>query len=115
MSTASQTPTKDRRLAFDALLREVLQDTVGDVHIYFDPPNGSQIVYPCIIYEKDTSDHKYADNYTYRFVQAYQVKFISKKPDNEVVAALQKKFQNCKYGRHYVADNLHHDVVLIYY
>ena len=112
---SSQTPTKDRQIKFDGLLREVLQETVGVVNIYYEPPNGFQIKYPCIIYEKDTSDHKYADNYVYRFVQAYQVKYISKKPDNEVVAALQRKFQNCKYGRHFVMDNLHHDVVIIYY
>lgn len=111
----SSTPVKDRRLAFDSLLREVLQDTVGVVNIYFEPPNGYQMSYPCIVYEKDTSDHKYADNYVYRFVQAYQVKYISKKADNEVVAALQQKFQNCRYGRHFIADNLHHDVVIIYY
>lgn len=107
--------TKDRRLELDQKLRDILTKTNGKAKIYFQPPESVKITYPCIVYQKDTGDHDYADNGVYRFTQAYQITYIDKNPDNDVVNEILDSFQYVKYGRHFVADNLNHDVVIIYF
>lgn len=104
-----------RRTELDTKLREVLKRTVGQVNIYYQPADGAQITYPCIIYEKGQGDHMYASNKTHHFTQAYQIKFITKKPDNNVVDELINEFQMIHFERHYVMQNIHHDVLILYY
>lgn len=109
--------TKSRRLELDKKLRDILESEFGKdhVHIYFQPPEGQKLIYPCIVYTKDTSDHKYADNKIYHFQQAYQITFMSKDPDNNVVGKIEEAFQYAKYGRNFVADHVNHDIIILYY
>ena len=106
---------KTRRLELDKRLREILQEETGQVNLYFQPPEGFKLTYPCIIYKKDTGDHMFADNSVYQFTQAYQLTFISKNPDNTVVERILKEFKWAKYGRSYQAENINHDVIILYY
>ena len=106
---------KTRRLELDKRLREILQEETGQVNLYFQPPEGFKLTYPCIIYQKDTGDHMFADNSVYQFTQAYQLTFISKNPDNTVVERILKEFKWAKYGRSYQAENINHDVIILYY
>lgn len=107
--------SKDRRLELDKELRAILQKTLGKVNIYYQPPESVKLMYPCIVYQKDTGDTKYADNGNYMFTQAYQITFITKNPDNDVIDEIRNHFKYCKWGRHFVYDNLNHEVVIIYY
>lgn len=106
---------KTRRLELDKRLREILQEETGQVNLYFQPPEGFKLTYPCIIYKKDTGDHMFADNSVYQFTQAYQLTFISKNPDNTVVERILKEFKLAKYGRSFQAENINHDVIILYY
>lgn len=106
---------KTRRLELDKRLREILQEETGQVNLYFQPPEGFKLTYPCIIYKKDTGDHMFADNSVYQFTQAYQLTFISKNPDNSVVERILKEFKWAKYGRSFQAENINHDVIILYY
>ena len=56
-------------------------------------------------------------NKVYNFQQAYQLMIISKNPDDgsEVIEKIHEQFQYAKYGRNYKADNLNHDIVILYY
>ena len=107
--------TKNRRLELDSKLRVILQETLGKVNIYFDPPEGQKLIYPCIVYCKDTADHIWADNKLYRFMQAYQLTYIDKNPDNDVVDRIINEFQYAKYGRNFTVENIHHDVIILFY
>ena len=107
--------SRDRRLELDTKLRAILQETLGVVNIYFQPPEGTKLKYPCIIYQKDTGDHMYADNSNYKFTQAYQITYIDKNPDSDVPEKIQDSFQYCRWGRHYVAENLNHEVIILYF
>ena len=106
---------KTRRLELDKRLREILQEETGQVNLYFQPPEGFKLTYPCIIYKKDTGDHMFADNSVYQFTQAYQLTYIDKNPDNTVVERILKEFKWAKYGRSYQAENINHDVIILYY
>lgn len=95
-------------------LQSLLEDILGSRHVYFQPPANVQMVYPCIVYQRDYADTKFADNGPYRYTQRYQVTVIDRDPDSgipEKVAALPLT----TFSRFFVADNLNHDVFVIYF
>lgn len=82
--------------------------------VYFQPPANTQLVYPCIIYNRDAVDSRFADNVPYRLKKRYQVTVIDRNPDSpipDIVAQLP----GCSFDRFYTADNLNHDVYNLYY
>jgi hypothetical protein len=98
------------RLSLQALLEEILESP----HVYFQPPADVQMVYPCIVYQRDRADTKFAGNAPYRYTKRYQVTHISKDPDSAVpdkIAALP----GCTFDRFFVADKLNHDVFSVYF
>lgn len=83
-------------------------------NVYFQPPSGYQLKYPCIIYERKTGDTIYADDFPYRHEKAYVITVIDPDPDTTIpdkVAMLQM----CKEDRFFTSDNLNHYVFTIYY
>jgi hypothetical protein len=99
-----------RRLELQARLEALL----GSSNVYFQPPPGHEILYPCIIYKRDNVSVDFANNFGYRFAQRYQVMYISRTPDSDMVETIARLPQ-CLYGRFYVAQNLNHDVFNLYY
>ena len=71
--------------------------------------------YPAIKYMREhisissaTNSQDYINN------NKYQLTVISRKPDNPAIDKLLT-LPYCSYDRHYVVDNLHHDILTIYY
>lgn len=95
-------------------LHELLCELLGSDHVYYQPPTGLKMEYPCIRYEKDNIDSDYADDMSYSTYTRYLLTVIDKKPDNPVIEELLKQ-PYCGYGRLYKADNLYHDTLTIYY
>ena len=102
----------DRRLELDAVLRELLGE--NSTHCYFQPPESVKLKYPCIVYNRNSSNTIYADNNPYRFIPSYSLTVISKDPDVELVAKVAK-LPKCRFDRHFTNDNLNHDVFTIYW
>lgn len=83
-------------------------------HVYFQPPNNLTMQYPCIVYSRDRARTLHANNKVYRHVKGYQVTVIAKDPDSPLpdkVAGLPL----CSFDRHYTADNLNHDVYILFF
>lgn len=100
----------DRRLE----LHEILCNILGSRQVYFQPPESVKMKYPAIVYSRARFSERYADDNTYIRLPAYEIIVIDKDPDSkyiELLAALPL----CTYDRHYVSDNLHHDVFTIYH
>ena len=95
-------------------LQAVLEALLGSDQVYFQPPPGDEIRYPCLIYKRDGVSSDFANNRGYRFQQRYQVTYISRSPDTSMVETLARLPQ-CLYNRSYVAQNLNHDVFNLYY
>lgn len=103
--------SKERRLE----LHEKLCTILGSRNVYFQPSGTTRMSYPCIKYNRDRGQHTYADNKTYIYRQAYQIIYIDKNPDSDVVEKLINGFEEINFNRSYVADNLNHDVLILYY
>lgn len=100
-----------RRLQLHSLLLTIL----GTPNVYFQPvtPNIT-LKYPCIVYNRDGGDSRFADNDGYFYEQRYQVTYIDPFPDSDVLSALAK-LPKCTYQRWFSVDNLNHDVFQLYY
>ena len=112
----------------DLLIQE-LKDLLGTDEVYFQPSMDvglgetgeepfifSGIVYPCFIIKRTSAYQPKANDKTYLFRPAYEVTYINRdEPDPEILNRVGQKFSLCNYQRHFVSDNLHHDVWVIYY
>lgn len=83
-------------------------------NVYFQPPTGRKIVYPCIIYELKKSNVRYADNAPYALYDMYDIKYITRDPDDPVRSQLVL-LPLCTSQNSYVSDNLHHYPFSIYW
>lgn len=95
-------------------LHTQLVNLLGSRNVYFQPPPSVQMRYPAIIYNRSNIDTKYANNAVYLNDVAYQITVIDSDPDSEIVMKVAN-LPKCRFDRHYVSDNLNHDVFTIYY
>ena len=110
----------------DLLIQE-LKDLLGTDEVYFQPSAGvdqsddEQIIFtgmnfPCFVLKRTTAYQPKANDRTYLFRPGYELTYINQdEPDPEILEQIGRKFGNCVYQRHFVADNLHHDVFVIYF
>ena len=83
-------------------------------NVYFQPPADMQISYPAIVYEMGRADTKFADDLPYNITKQYSLQLISENPDESIFDALAA-LPMCAHERHFVADNLNHEVFNIYF
>lgn len=95
-------------------LHSLLQELLGSSNVYYQPPESIKMQYDAIRYSKKTIESEYANDRKYLMRDCYELMVISRLPDNPVIKKLLE-LPYCSYDRHYVADNLHHDVLTIYY
>lgn len=100
----------DHRLELHSLLEELLESK----NVYYQPPESIKMQYDAIKYSKDAIDTTHANDGKYLMKDRYELTVISKRPDNPVIKKLLA-LPYCSYDRPYVADNLYHDVLTIYY
>lgn len=100
----------DKRLK----LQEKLEVLLGSRNVYYQPPESVKMEYPCIRYSKSSIDSKHADNVKYVNTTAYDITVIDTLPDNDVIMKILD-LPMTSFDRHYVSDNLNHDVIRIYY
>lgn len=82
-------------------------------NVYFQPPSGHKLKYPCIIYEARTGDTSFADNLPYMFTMSYTVTVIDPDPDTELPAKVAM-LPMCRMDRCFTTDNLNHYVFVMY-
>lgn len=100
----------DRRPDLGKIFREIL----GSDNVYFQPPGNVQMKYPAIRYERSDMELRHADNSVYNRRVRYLVTVIASDPDSTVVGKVSM-LPLCRFERHYVQDNLNHDVFEIYF
>lgn len=98
------------RLDLQGLLEELLESR----NVYYQPPESVKMQYPAIRYSKKNIQSVYANNSKYLMRDCYELIVISRNPDDPVIKRLLA-LPYCSYDRQYIADNLYHDVLTIYY
>ena len=96
------------------ILQNELEELMGNRHVYYGPPENLKMEYPAIRYSKSKIDSRHANDKIYKKMTRYELIVISRKPDSPVIDDLLE-LPYCSYDRHYVSDNLHHDVLTLYY
>lgn len=97
-----------QRLEFQTILENLL----GTDKVYFQPPPGHMLSYPCIVYNRSDIHSAHADNIPYKLQDSYTVTVMDTDPDSDIpkkVAGLP----TARFDRHFTSNNLNHDVFTI--
>ena len=96
-------------------LQAILEKTLGSRNVYYQPTATVNMDYPSIKYTREYISTRAATNSPdYLNDNKYQLTVISRKPDNPVIDKLLT-LPYCSYDRHYISENLHHDILTIYF
>lgn len=96
-------------------LHEILVSILGNSNVYFQPPASVKMLYPCVVYNIGNGEAKHADNKLYGYVDRYDVTFIFKKPNVDIIEQVLTNLPMCRVSRVYVADNLNHYAFNLYF
>ena len=99
-----------QRLELHALLVTLL----GSENVYFQPPPDLQMVYPCIVYERDYVLTEHPDDGPYKHRKRYQVTVIDRDPDSSIPDKILG-LPLCTYDRFFTADKLNHDTYKLFF
>ena len=95
-------------------LQTLFENLLGSRNVYFQPPASLNMKYPAIVYSLNDFENFHANNTVYAQTACYMVTVIDKDPDSDYVKKVSK-LPMCIYDRHYVSDNLNHDVFTLYF
>ena len=95
-------------------LHDILCEVLGSRNCYFEPPDGKDMNYPCIVYNYTNDDTDFADNIHYRESKRYTVTIIDDDPDSRIPNRL-KKLPYCSSDRNFASDGLSHIVYTLFY
>lgn len=101
-------------MATQQKLQSKLEELLGSRNVYYQAPESLKMNYPAIRYSKKDITSTYANDSKYSKMNCYELIVIAKLPDHGVIGKLLD-LPYSSYDRHYVADNLNHDVITLYY
>lgn len=84
-------------------------------NVYFQPPSGFMMKYPCIVYNKTDKTRHFADDFVYLSQQEYQLSVIDKDPDSAIADQIEEYFQLGTIEQYFTVDNLNHTNLKLYY
>ena len=102
---------------------KIFHDEDGEQHVYYQPDTNVKLHYPCAVYVRDGEDPFHADDKRYITNWSYRLTIIDPDPISSCINAEGTKtiidaiseLPKCSFIRHFVSDNLNHDVFKIYY
>lgn len=95
-------------------MQSKLEELLESGNVYYQPPESKKMEYDAIRYSKKNIRSKFANDKRYSNMDYYELIVIARRPDHPVIKKLLD-LPYCSYDRHYVSDNLHHDVLTLYY
>lgn len=106
--------TEDKRLKLSEELH-----ALGTKNVYYQPPSGTKIKYPCIIYQEEPEDERFADDKAYISHQVWNVTIIGTYSDRvkvyEIIESFKGHFKYRRHDQHFISENLIHDVFTLTY
>lgn len=102
---------KSNRILLDEKLRGILKTN----SVYYRSPESVKMRYPAFVYKLSGVVSKNADNKKYIHGIEYEVTYIGKDPDVDIVSVMFKEFDKIRFVRRFTKDNLVHDVFYLYW
>ena len=103
----------NKRLELHNILKNIMPES-EKTNVYFQPPEGLKIKYPCIVYSLQRIETRFADDQSYNFNRKYQIIYVDANPDSNIPLKLLS-LKRISMDRTYVSDNLNHYVYSLYY
>lgn len=101
---------EEKRIKMHNRFKELLESN----EVYYNPPDGKKIKYPCIIYKDKNFDIRYASDKAYKYDRVYQVSLIGSRPIDDLKNKLLLELSYIRFDNSFVSDNLYHYVYTKY-
>lgn len=95
-------------------LHEILCSILGSRNVYYQAPSTVLMSYPAIRYRRINIVNEHANDGVYLSQNQYEITVIDEDPDSAIPDAVNK-LQSARFIRSYVADNLNHWIIEIFY
>lgn len=98
-------------------LQTKLETILGSRNVYFQPPPGFMLKYPCIVYNRSPLFTIKADDTNYLNRGHFSVTYIDSNVERSIamMSTILDSFDHISVERSFVSDNLNHDVYNLYY
>lgn len=96
-------------------LHDKLVELIGNDNVYFQPPASVKMSYPCVVYNVGAGNAIYADDSVYSYTHRYNVTFIYKKPNVDIIEQVLFALPSSSVSTIYCVENLNHYVFSVYY
>lgn len=96
-------------------LHEELCEILNTRKVYYNPPSSVKMQYPCIRYSLGGMNQNSANDKVYRYTNRYDITVIDPDPDSNIHEKILRHFPMCSFGDQYIADNLNHFTLTLYY
>lgn len=83
-------------------------------HVYFQPPSGHMLQYPCIVYQRVGRKDLHAEDDIYVNYMEYSVTVIDTDPDSTIADEMVEDIRYCSFDRSFVQDGLNHTNLTLY-
>lgn len=90
-------------------LQTLLETLLGSENVYFQPPPGYLMSYPCIVFNLSNIRSKHGDNIPYKLDNQYMITVIDANPDTEIPQKVAR-LSRCSFDRSFASENLNHYV-----
>ena len=84
-------------------------------NLYFQPPSGQLMKYPCIVYSKTGKFKRFGNDKSYIKKEEYNLMVIDKNPDSEIADNIEDHLRYCEITQRYTVDNLNHVTLKLYF
>lgn len=83
--------------------------------VYFQPPSGHLMVFPCIVYQWETPQLLNSDDEIYRKYNHYELTYMTTDPDDPTPDLLLKTFRHISPSKPFTSDNKYHFPYSLYF
>lgn len=95
-------------------LHEELCRILGSRNCYYQPPSGMEMEYPCIVYDLNQDNPRFADNIPYHHALEWNITVIDEDPTS-IIFDKMLEFPKCRFERTFALDDLNHFVFSLYF
>lgn len=95
-------------------LHDIFEELLESRNVYFSPPDGMQLDYPCIIYKHDLIGGNFADNVRYIKKNRYSITVVDEDPDSNIPNMVMD-LPTAYFNTYFAVDNLNHWQMSLYF